>query len=116
MNIEEMKDKIESSIIAVATTNSEGRPHAIAIMFAKVKDGKIVITNNYMKTTIQNLKDNPYVSLVFWKGMDGWRIDGKVEIFDSGEWVDFVKSMPENKDEPTNGALVVSVKNITELG
>jgi hypothetical protein len=48
--------------------------------------------------------------------MDGWRINGKAEYFDSGEWLDFVKNMPENKDEPANGALVVDIKDIAELG
>ncbi len=116
MNIENIKNGIENATIAVATVNSKNKPHAIAIMYAKVKNNKIVITNNYMHSTIQNLKDNPYVSLVFWKGEVGWRINGKVEYFESGEWFDFVKNMPENKDEPVNGALVVEVENITELG
>ncbi|MFH1522170.1 MAG: pyridoxamine 5'-phosphate oxidase family protein [archaeon] len=116
MEIENIKDKLEKAIVAVATINPNNRPHAIAIMYAKVKEGKIIITNNYMKSTIQNLKINPYVSLVFWEGKRGWEINGKVDYFDYGEWLDFVKNLPENKNEPVNGALVVSVENIKELG
>ena len=114
--IEDIKDKIEKATIAVATVDAENKPHAIAIMYAKVKDGKVVISNNYMKSTVENLKNNPYVSLVFWEGEKGWRVDGKVEYFDSGEWLDFVKSLPENKGESANGALVVDVENVKELG
>ena len=112
----EIKDKIEKETIAVATVNKENKPHAIAIMYAKVKEGKIIITNNYMKTTINNIKNNPNVSLVFWEGEKGWRIDGEVEYHDSGVWLDFVKSLEENKGEPANGALVINVKEIKELG
>ncbi len=116
MEVEDLKNGIENATMAVATVDSSNKPHCIAIMYAKVRSGKIIITNNYMKTTIQNLKENPYVSLVFWAGEKGWRINGKAKHFDSGEWADFVKNMPENKDEPANGALVVEIESITELG
>jgi len=109
-------DKIEKAIIAVATVNSKSKPHNIAIMHAKVKDEKIIITNNYMKTTIENIKNNPKVSLVFWEGEGGWRINGKAEYHDSGEWLDFVKSLEENKGESANGALVINVNEIKKLG
>lgn len=65
MELEKIKDKIENATIAVASVGSKNKPYAIAIMYAKVRDGKIVITNNFMKNTIENLKKNPYVSLVF---------------------------------------------------
>ena len=116
MEINDIKDKLERATIAVATVNNKGNPHNIAIMYAKVKDGKIIITNNYMKKTINNIKNNSNVSLVFWEGEKGWRIDGKVEYYDSGVWLDFVKALEENKGEPANGALVVNVKEIKELG
>jgi len=116
MEIEDLKNELEKATIAVATVDSENRPHAIAIMYAKVKDGKVVITNNYMSSTIKNLESNPYVSLVFWEGEKGYRIDGKVEYFESGEWLDFVKGLPENKGFAANGALVIEVEGIKELG
>ncbi len=116
MEINDIKDKIEKAIIAVATVNSEGNPHNIAIMYAKVKDGKVIITNNYMKTTIENIKNNPNISLVFWEGKKGWRINGKVDYYDSGKWLDFVKSLEENKGESANGALIINVEEVKELG
>ncbi len=116
MEIEDIKDKIEKATIAVATVNNEGKPHNIAIMYAKVKDGKVIITNNYMKTTIENLKNNPNVSLVFWEKGKGWRINGNAEYYNSGKWLDFVRSLKENKGEPANGAIIINVEEIRELG
>jgi len=116
MDINNIKDKLERATIAVATADKQGKPHNIAIMYAKVRDDKIVITNNYMKTTVNNLKENNKISLVFWQKEKGWRIDGEAEYFDSGEWLDFVKDMPENKDMPCKGAVVINVKEIKELG
>ena len=116
MKIEDIKDKIENAIVALATVTSEGKPHNIAIMDAKVKDGKIIITDNYMKITIEDIKSNPSISLVFWEGEKGWRVDGKAEYYDSGEWLDFVKSLKENKRFSPKGALVINVEEIKELG
>jgi len=116
MEIKDIKDKLEKAIIAVATVNSNNTPHNTPIMYAKVKDDKVVITNNYMKTTIDNIKNNPQVSLVFWEGEKGWRIDGKAEHYDSGEWFDFVKSLDENKEFSPRGAIIIEVNEIKELG
>lgn len=116
MEIEKIKNKIEKATIAVATANREGKPHNICIMYAKVKDNKIIITDNYMKTTISNIKNNPNVSLVFWEEGRGWRIDGKAKYYDSGEWLDFVKSLKENKGHPAKGAVIVNVEEVRELG
>ena len=44
MEIEDIKDKIEKATVAVATVGVDNKPHAIAIMYAKVKGGKVVIT------------------------------------------------------------------------
>ncbi|MBT7102257.1 pyridoxamine 5'-phosphate oxidase family protein [archaeon] len=112
MGVEDIKAKI----VALATIGSDGKPHNIAVEVHGVIDDKIIITNNQMKTTVKNIKVNPYISLVFWEGDDGVRIDGKVEYFDSGEWLDFVKGLPENKGFDANGALVISVESIKELG
>lgn len=115
MKIEEIKEKLERATIAVATIK-ENKPHLIAIMYAKVKDGKVVITNNFMKTTIDNLKNNPYISLVFWEDEKGWRIDGKAEYHNSGKWFEFVKKLKENKEFSPKGAIVINIENIRELG
>jgi len=115
MKIRDIKNKLEKATIAVSTVKSN-KPHAIAIMYAKVKDNKVIITNNYMKTTIENIKKNPNICLVFWEGEHGWRIEGEAEYHDSGKWLDFVKSMKENKGEPANGAIVINIKNIRVLG
>ncbi len=116
MDINDIKDNIEKAIIAVATINSKRNPHNTPIMYAKIKGGKIIITNNYMKTTIENIKNNPNVCLIFWEGEKGWRINGKAEYYDSGKWLNFVKSLKENKGEPANGALVINVEEVKELG
>lgn len=115
MNLHEIKDKIEKSVISLATCDREGNPHNIAVAYVKITGDKIVITDNYMQKTKDNLKINPRIALVFWKGEDGFGIKGEAEYFDSGAWVDFVKSLEENKEHPAKGAIVVSVEDVRRL-
>ncbi len=114
IKIENIKKNIEKAIISLASMNYN-KPHNIAVTDVKVNDRNIVITNNYMKTTIENIKKNPNVSLVFWEREKGWRIDGKANYHESGKWVDFVKSLKENKGYPAKGAIVIEVEKVEEL-
>jgi len=116
MKIDELKNKLEKATVAVATINHYNKPHNIAIMYAKVVEGRVIITNNFMHSTVENIIKNPFVSLIFWEGEDGWRIDGKADYYDYGKWLDFVKALPENKDLPAKGAIVIDVSEIKELG
>lgn len=115
IELKEIKDKLEKATIALATVNKNYLPHNIAIMSAKVHGDKIIITNNFMNKTIDNVKSNPNISLVFWVGEDGWRIDGKADYHDSGKYLEFVKKMDENKGLPARGAIVVNITKISKL-
>ncbi|HCX45376.1 TPA: hypothetical protein DGT35_02115 [Patescibacteria group bacterium] len=108
---EEIKKIIEENPLALATINKKGEPDIIAVASVKLKDNKIIITDNYMKTTIENIEYNPNISLVGWnKKMEGYNIRGIAEYFIKGAWIDYVKSIPENKDEPCKGAIVIEIK------
>lgn len=113
----DVKRIIEENPIAFATVNLDGSPHVIAVAYVKVKDDKIIITNNYMTTAVANFKKNKMISLAVWnKKWDGYRIEGEANYFEEGEWFDFVKSIKENEDEPCNGAVVIDIKEIKKLG
>lgn len=112
---EEVKYIIEENPLAVSTVR-DGKPHNAVVAFAKIKDDKIVITANYLTKTLENLKNNPEVSIVVWdEDWAGYRITGMAKFYDSGEWYDYVKSLEENEDEPCKGAVVVDVGNVEEL-
>jgi len=64
---------------------------------------------------LSDIKNNSDVSLVFWEGEKGRRIEGKAGYSSSEEWSDFVKSLKENKEEPAKGAVAINVEEIKEL-
>jgi len=90
----EMKKMIEGTPLALATINTEGKPHVIATAFVKVKDDKIIITNNYMVNTIRNIRKYNNVSLAVWdKNWKGYQINGKAHYYSKGIWLDFVRKI-----------------------
>lgn len=115
MKIQDIKGKLENEYISLASVTSDNKPYAIAAEINKVEDDKIVITNNFMKTTIENIKNNPNVSLVLIEGENGWKINGKAKYYDSGKWLNFVKSLETNKRYSPKGAIVINVEEVKEL-
>jgi uncharacterized pyridoxamine 5'-phosphate oxidase family protein len=96
MEIKDIKDKLENSTIAVSTVN-ENKPHIIFILYPKIVDNKVIITDNYMNTTIKNLKKNNNICIAFYESEKGWRISGKAEYHNSGKWLNFVKKSKKIK-------------------
>lgn len=63
---QEMMDAVEKdNVVFLATATKEGIPNVVPIGFARPIDEKtIMIVDNYMNKTAENLKNNPKASLV----------------------------------------------------
>lgn len=112
--LEKIKEEIEKSILAFATAKNN-KPHQIAVAAVKVLGDKLIITDNFMKETKRNLISNKKVSLIFWNGERGYELRGDAEYFSSGEWLNFVKSLKENKNFKPKGAITVKIKKVKKL-
>lgn len=112
------KEILETEAVAVGTTNRDGSPNVIAVGFVKVvSPDEIVITDNFMKTTPENIKKDPRICLAVWTKdwEEGYQFSGKAEYFIDGKWLKFVKEIKENKDFSAKGAIVVKVDKIKSL-
>lgn len=116
MNLKHLVKTIEENSVAIASATKEGKPNIAVAAFVKVKEGQIIVTDNYMKKTIDNIKENPLVSIAVWKDFKGYKIDGKAEYHTSGEWIDFIKSIPENNKLPCKGVIVITPLDTKEIG
>jgi len=115
----EIKEIIENNPITIATIK-DLEVHLVIAAFAKIINNKILITNNYMKQTIKNVKENSNISISVYNkewetNCKGYEIKGTANYFDSGKWIEKIKEIPENKGMPCNGAIVVEIKNIKKL-
>ena len=107
---------IEGNPVALATITKGNKPNQIVVAFAKYEQNKVIITDNYMVQTLEDIKINPSVCLVVWgKDWNGLKIIGEAEYFTSGKWVKFVKNIPENKGLPCKGVIVVEIEKIIKL-
>ncbi|OGY24856.1 MAG: hypothetical protein A2Y57_00960, partial [Candidatus Woykebacteria bacterium RBG_13_40_7b] len=98
----EVKKIIEENPVALATVDGKCKPNVNVVSFAKiVAQDKVLITDNYMKQTRENLASSSDVCLAVWdKDWNGYKLVGQAKYFKEGEWKKFVEEMPENKDFP----------------
>lgn len=112
-----IKKLIEGNPVAFATVNNVGKPNVIVVAYVKVvSKNQILITDNYMKQTKENLMINNNVCLAVWdKNWEGYKLIGKVKYFVTGKWKKFIEKMPENKGLPAKGAILITVSKIIHL-
>ncbi len=118
---EGMKKMIEANAMGFATVNKKGEPHNIAVGFVQViSKNQLLISNNWIIESIDNIKSNSNVSLVVWnkdwkEACVGYEFKGKAEYFTSGKWVEEIKKFPINEGEPCKGAILVTINKIKIL-
>ena len=111
----DLRKMIESSNLALSTSDKKGNPHCIAVGDVRVvSEIELLIGDNYMKNTIENIKGNHHVCLVVWDkvGM-GYRIEGLASYFKDGRWLTQVKEI--HRGCPAKGAILVKVTEIERL-
>lgn len=114
----EVKNIIENNVVAFATVDKKGNPNVIGVAYVKVvSDNQIVITDNFMKQTKENIEKNNNVCLAVWdKKWNGYKLVGKAKYFTKGKWKTFVENMKENKWLSAKGAIIIKISNFISLG
>lgn len=112
------KKIIEGNYVAFATVDKSCKPNVIAVACVKVVEkNEILITDNFMKHTKENLVSNNNVCLAVWNQKEiGYKFIGRAKYFSEGKWLEFVKRMPENKGFPAKGVILITVSKLIELG
>ncbi|BDH79363.1 MAG TPA: flavin-nucleotide-binding protein [Methanothermobacter sp.] len=116
MLTDEMKEAIEKNLVFVATASSDGTPNVVPIGFTRPIDNKrILIVDVFMKKTLNNLEENPRVSLIVQNAKEHpYQFKGTAKVFKSGkffeeavEWAQNVMSEVEPKS-----AILVTIEEI----
>lgn len=111
------KKIIENNPIAFATISNQNKPNVIGVAFVKVvSQNQVLITDNYMKQTRNNLLKNKNVCLAVWnKKWQGYKLIGQAKYNSSGKWKKFVERMKENKGLPAKGAILITITKLIRL-
>jgi predicted pyridoxine 5'-phosphate oxidase superfamily flavin-nucleotide-binding protein len=116
-----LKKFIEANAMGLATIGKNGKPHNIAVAYAKVEDGdKIIISNAHIRESIKNIEQNPIVALAVWnkeweKSCVGYEILGKAKNYTSGKWFQYVNDLPDNEGYTIKSAIVIKVTKMKVL-
>jgi len=104
-------------IVVLATSSLDRLPRAIFVEVNQVKDDKIVVTDNEMEITRNNLLENKNVFLLAFEEdyHYGVKISGEAEYHRKGKYFNFVKNLESNKNYSPKGAVVITVKSIVEF-
>ncbi len=118
---EGIKKMIEENALGLATADKAGNPHNIAVGDVQViSKNQLLVSDNYLKETLENIKVNSNVSLVVWArnwkdACVGYELKGKAEYFTSGKYYEIIKKLPINKGEPCKGAILITINKIKTL-
>jgi len=113
----EMNEVADAAKVAVlATATKDGKPNAVPISFAKViSDDEILLMDNFMLKTRQNIAENPVAAVSLWAdGKGGYQFKGESIVETSGknfeEGAKWVKSVAPGLNP--KAAVIIKVSEI----
>lgn len=111
---DKIKTIIENNPVALATVMKNGGPNVVGVASVKVISPQmLLITDNYMNQTIEDILNNSHIAMVVWdKDWHGYKLVGSAVYYTSGEYLEIVKKMPENKNMPAKGAILVNLEKV----
>ena len=107
----------QHSLVVLSTVTPNNAPWSIIVEVNKVDGDTLIITDNQMETTQDNIKINPKVCIIVTniKDYSYMKIDGVVRYYESGEYFDYVKNLPWNIWYTPKWVLAVKIENIKEV-
>ena len=111
---QEMKDiAAKSKTFIMATASKEGKPNGVPIGFTRIiSDDEVMLVDNYMHKSRQNIAENPVVAVTFWSPEDryGYQFKGKARVETSGKLFDEATRWCHERGPEYSARAVVVVK------
>lgn len=90
---EEMKTAL-TELLFLATSSKDGVPNVAPMGANQIVGTKLVISDNFMKKTVDNIKENPIVAITVANCREHpFQYKGKAEIVTSGEYFEKAKEL-----------------------
>jgi hypothetical protein len=108
---QDMKDIMgKANFVIFATADKGGKPNGVPIGIVRISsDDEIVLADNFMKKSRQNVEENPVASVSFWSPEDryGYQLKGKTRIETSGKEYDKTARGMEEREIPFKPKAVI---------
>ena len=105
----------ETEIWVLATADRNGIPNAVPLGCVKLlDDDSLLLVDNFMKKTVDNIAVNPYVAVSVWEDATGYQFKGNATIERSGEHFDAAVKMVKarNAELTPKGIVLVTIDSI----
>ncbi len=77
---------------ALATLSVDNEVNVVPVSSVRIIDGKIVLVNYFFGKTLENIEQNPAVSLACWKGLEGYQIKALAGYETEGKMFEEIKA------------------------
>lgn len=116
---ENVRKLLKEGLWDLGTCSGDAEPNVVPVAFKDITDdGKLVIGDVFLNTTLTNLRENSgriAVSVYDAAHLEGYQIKGKAEYLTEGEIVDNFKAMVEkmfNGAATAKGALLITPESV----
>lgn len=118
--MQELFNKVTTVVLSTAT--GDGIPNAVPVSAKKILDEEtIIISDQYFGKTLANIKINPRVSVMYWKGLEGYQLKGTIKIETSGpvyeevaRWIDAYAAKVKMPLK-SKGAVIFKIEEIYDV-
>jgi predicted pyridoxine 5'-phosphate oxidase superfamily flavin-nucleotide-binding protein len=101
-------------VFIMATASKDGEPNGVPMGLARIfSDDEILIVDNFMNKTRQNLAENPRVAVSFWSAKThggGYQCKGTAQVLTSGAKFDTAMEWVKSRKPPHTPKAMVFVK------
>ena len=112
----EVKEVIQNQKpLPIATADKNGKPNVIFVgMWKFIDDETIMIVDNFLKKTANNLKENPKLSIVGYDGESkkSYQVKGSVDYLEKGDRFEEAKSLAESKKLPGKAVVIFHIEEV----
>jgi len=105
------------NLVVLATASLDNQPRAVIVEVNKAEGDRLIITDNEMGETLNNLIENNKVFILAFEESYNYclKISGTARYCQNGEQFDFVKTLKANKERKPKGVVVIMVDNVIEF-
>ena len=91
--------------------------HVTPVSTIRVQNNQILLVNYFMRRTLENLLENPDISLACWKGLEGIRIKGTATYVTAGEEVEEISAWAREhvSDRTVHGVIVIEPHELHDV-
>ena len=111
---QDMKDSwAKAEVFMVATADSDGKPNSVPVNLAKIiSQNQIMLVDNLMVKTRENIEQNPNVAVTFWSDKDqyGYELKVKARVETTGKFFGNSVKWIKEKGFPSNPKAIIVVR------